>query len=58
MNDAYTSRPPTRVLRWVRAYAPPLRDRFPPDEQPADEMMDLLEQADRRRGSGEAGGGD
>lgn len=53
MNDDYPPRPPTRVLRWVRAHAPPLRDRFPADEQPADELMDLLEQADRRYGGSE-----
>lgn len=57
MNDAYPP-PRTRSLRWVKAYAPPLRDRFPADEQPADDMMDLLEQADRRHCAGEPGGGD
>lgn len=39
----------TNILRFTRAYSPPLRERFPVEEAPTDELMDLLEQAERRR---------
>lgn len=48
----------TNILRFTRAYSPPLRERFPVEENPADEFMDLLEQAERRhapRNSAECG---
>lgn len=48
----------TNVLRFTRAYSPPLRERFPVEETPADTLLDLLEQADRRyapRSSAECG---
>jgi hypothetical protein len=38
----------TNVLRFTRAYSPSLRERFPVEETPADELMDLLEQAEQR----------
>ncbi len=58
MNDDRPRPPRTNVLRFARTYARPLRERFPVEDRPADEMMDLLEQADRRRAScGSAEGG-
>jgi hypothetical protein len=48
-------RPPSRLplTRWTRIYGGPLRETYPVEENPADDMMNLLEQADRRRSQGD-----
>lgn len=37
------------MMRWTRTYGAPLREAFPVEEAPADELMGLLEYADQRR---------
>ncbi len=55
MNDVQPPPNRLRVLRWTRVFAQPLRETFPVDETPAAEMMDFLEQADRKRYSRQPG---
>jgi len=52
VNDHIPKREPVRVMALARRFGEPLRKQYPVDETPvADEWTDLLDQADRRRGT-------
>jgi hypothetical protein len=40
--------PPHLTMRWLRRLATPMRESFPADARTSDELLDLLEQAERR----------
>jgi hypothetical protein len=41
-------RPPHLTMRWMRRLATPMREFFPADPRTSDDLLDLLEQAERR----------
>ncbi len=49
-------RPPSRLTltRWTRIYGGPLRETFPVEDGLEDDLVNLLEQADRRRSNGDS----
>jgi hypothetical protein len=48
-------RPQSRLplARWTRVYGASLRETFPVEDSTEDDMVNLLEQADRRRSNGD-----
>ena len=54
--NTYTQR--TNVMRWTRVYGSSLRETFPVEGDLSDELMNLLEQADRRKPEQDGSNGD
>jgi len=49
MTDQSNSTPRTNVMRWTRVYGSSLRETYPVEGDQTDDLMNLLEQEDRRR---------
>lgn len=49
-------RPQSRLplARWTRIYGASLRETFPVEDSTEDDLVNLLEQADRRRSNGDS----
>lgn len=58
MTDRSNFTPRTNVMRWTRVYGSSLRETFPVEGELSDDLMSLLEQADRRKPEQEASNGD
>ncbi len=58
MTDCHPSTPRANVMRWTRVYGSSLRETYPVEVDLSDDLMNVLEQADRRKPEQEAPNGD